>query len=80
MQLGEEKDQLNHLKNHCSDKSSLGKLSLFNSLVFYKCTNQKLTKASQGIKKSWMIRKKRGKVNFEVFLLNSIDMGLEDPT
>ena len=49
-------------------------------LVFYKCINWKLTKASQGIKKSWMIRKKRGKVNFEVFLLNSIDMGLEDPT
>ena len=48
-------------------------------LVFYKCINWKLTKASQGIKKSWMIRKKRGKVNFEVFLLNSIDTGLEDP-
>ena len=47
-------------------------------LVFYKCINWKLTKASQGIKKSWMIRKKRGKVNFEVFLLNSIDTGLED--
>ena len=47
-------------------------------LVFYKCINWKLTKASQGIKKSWMIRKKRRKVNFEVFLLNSIDTGLED--
>ena len=39
-----------------------------------------LTKAVELVEKDRLVRKKRGKVNSEVFLLNSIDTGLEDPT